>query len=158
MHGAATSLAAAGLLAEELGHDRLGVGTTLDGMDMIAVAGDDIVLTGARRFQHTVGTGLLAGIQMQETADLALHIGLMAALLEAAGKEHLAQQTLLVRHTQRAALGAFSALWKLGDAAHWLVSCWKDPAKSLLLISFYEDFLVILVFSRICQFIQEGSP
>jgi hypothetical protein len=38
------------------------------------------------RFQYTVCTGLFTGIEMQETANLALDIGFVAAFLEAPGK------------------------------------------------------------------------
>ena len=58
---------------------------------MIAVTGDDVIVTGLRRFQHAEGTGLLTGVEVQESANIPFHVGLVAAFLEATGKQHFAQ-------------------------------------------------------------------
>jgi len=83
VHGAPAALGAAGLLAEQFGHHRLGIGAALDGMDVIPVAGDDVVVAGPGRLHHPVHAGLLAGVEMEETTDLAFHVGFVATLLEA---------------------------------------------------------------------------
>ena len=59
-------------------------------MYVIAVTGDHIVMADLCGLQHTNGTGFLAWIEMQETADITFDIGLIAALFEAAGKQHFA--------------------------------------------------------------------
>ena len=88
VHGAAAPLADAGLLAKQLRHDRARVRAGLDGVHVIAIAGNDVVMTGPGRLQHTVGAGLFTRIQVQESADVAFDIGLVAALLETPCKQH----------------------------------------------------------------------
>src|SRR3569832_662255 len=96
VHGAAAALARSRLFSVELGHHLFGIGAALDGVDVVAVTGDHVVMTRTRRLQHAVAAGLLAGIEMEESTDLALHIGFVAALLKTPREKHLAQQPFLV--------------------------------------------------------------
>jgi hypothetical protein len=112
VHGAAATLAAAGLLAEQLGHHGLGVGTAFDGMDMVAVAGDDVVMTRARGFHDAETAGLLAGVEMEEASNLAFHIGFVATLLEAAREQHFAQQPFLVGGIHGAPYRSTGGRWR----------------------------------------------
>ncbi len=47
-------------------------------------------MANARGLEHTVCTGLLAGVEVQEAANIAFDVGFVTALLEATGKQHLA--------------------------------------------------------------------
>ncbi len=79
-----------------------GIGAALDGVDVIAIAGDHIVMTGPGRFQHAVRAGFLARIQVQKTTDLSFDIRFVAALLKAPRKQHFAQQPFLVGNVHEA--------------------------------------------------------
>src|SRR3569623_1942759 len=96
VHGAAAAFARSRLFSVELGHHLFGIGAAFDGMHVVAITGDHIVVTRTRRLQHAVAAGLLAGIKMEESTDLALHIGFVAALLKTPREKHLAQQPFLV--------------------------------------------------------------
>ena len=65
-------------------------------MDMVAVTGDDVIMTGIGRLQHTKGAGLLTGIEVQEAANVTFHVGLVAALFKATGKQHFAQYAFFI--------------------------------------------------------------
>jgi hypothetical protein len=52
---------------------------------MIAVAGDDIIMTGPGRFHDTMGAGFLARIKMQESADFTFHISFITPFFKTPG-------------------------------------------------------------------------
>src|SRR5439155_18875752 len=89
VHRAASPVRGAGLLAEELGHYRLGIHTTRDRVAVLAVAREDPVV----RFEREDAAddrGLLADVEVAVPADLRLRVLLLRALLEAADELHLA--------------------------------------------------------------------
>ena len=96
VHGAAASLGRAGFLAIQFGHNLPGIRTALDGMNMITVAGDHIVITRAGRFHHAIAAGFLARVQMQEAADLAFDVSLIAAFFKTAVHHHFAEHAFFV--------------------------------------------------------------
>jgi len=79
-------------------------------VDVVTVAGDHVVVAGARGFHHAVAAGFLAGIEVQKTADLAFDIGLIAALFETAVQHHFAQHAFLVFNLHSVTLGGQA--WK----------------------------------------------
>ena len=84
-----------------------GIGAALDGMDVVTITGDHVVVTRTRGLQHTKGAGLFTRIEVQETADFAFDIGFVAALFKAARKQHFAQQPFFVGvvHTMAVSVG-----------------------------------------------------
>ena len=62
MHRTTAAFGATGFLAIELCHDNFRVCTALNGMDVIAITGDDVIVAGAGGFHYAVATGFLAGI------------------------------------------------------------------------------------------------
>ena len=95
MHRAALALGAAGGLAVELGHERLGVHPDGDGVAVIAVRRDDVVVR-AHQGAGADGDRLLADVKVEEAADLLRLIGAEAALFETPDAHHLAMQLDLV--------------------------------------------------------------
>ncbi len=101
VHGTAEAQRAARLLAEQLGHDRLGVDPAGNGHAVVAVGRDQSVLrpTGGR---DACADGLLPNVEMQKAADLSLLIELGGTFFDAADEYHLMvhpQQVLLLhRH------------------------------------------------------------
>jgi hypothetical protein len=96
MHGSAPALADTGFPGEQFRHDFLRIGAGLDGVHMIAVTGDHVVVPNPRGLQHTKGAGLLTRIEVQEATNIALHVCLVAALFKAAREQHFAQQAFLI--------------------------------------------------------------
>src|SRR5579875_1905404 len=87
MHGAAFPLATAGDLAEEFGHDLIGMYTLCNSVTMLAVTAHNFIgRTQRGDAAHT--DRLLTNIQVHETADLPARIFLRALLLEAAQQGH----------------------------------------------------------------------
>ena len=87
---------AAGFFAVEFGHHFFRIGAALDGMDMIAVAGDHIIVTGTRGFHHAETAGFLAGVEVEKATDFAFDVSLIAAFFEAACQHHFTQYAFLV--------------------------------------------------------------
>ncbi len=96
VHGTAAAFGRTGFLAVQFSHDLFRIGAALDGMHVVAVAGDDVVITGARGFHHAVAAGFLAGVKMQKAADLAFDVGLIATFLKTAVHHHFFQHALFV--------------------------------------------------------------
>ena len=87
VHAAALAAADAPDLPAQLGHQRPGVGAAGERVAVVAVGGDEVVVgpkEAHRRHRHR----LLADVQVEEAADLALHVDLGAALLEPPDEEH----------------------------------------------------------------------
>src|SRR5262249_18981450 len=81
VHRAALALAAAGGLAKQLGHHGLRLDPPEDGMPVLAVAADDVVLWLQCR-ERANPCRLLPDVEMEEAADLAECIFLGRLLLE----------------------------------------------------------------------------
>ncbi len=100
MHRAALALGAAGHLAVELRHERVQLHADRDGVAVVAVGGDDVVVLAHQRAAAD-GHRLLADVEMQEAADLLGLVGAQAALLEPADAHHHAVQGDLLLGRQR---------------------------------------------------------
>ena len=70
MHRATLALADACRLAQQLGHQALRVGTDDEGVGVVAVGGDDMVLWAAGG-DRADGRRFLTDVEMQEAADFA---------------------------------------------------------------------------------------
>ena len=79
-------IAAAGP-AEQLAHHARGVRALGQGVAVAAVGAGHVIVVGEVA-AYAGGDGLLADVQVQEAADLALRVGLGRGLLEAADEEH----------------------------------------------------------------------
>ena len=91
VHGAPLSLADAGGLAEQFGHHPPRFGAPHDGLGMLAVGGEDVVILvqpGRRSDRHR----LLAAVKVQEAGDVPFGVLLGARLLELPGQDHLLVQ------------------------------------------------------------------
>ena len=88
VHAAALAAADAGGLAAQLGHERARVGAAGQGVAVVAVGGDEVVV-GPQQAHGADAHRFLADVEVQEAADLALDVELGAALLEAADEQHL---------------------------------------------------------------------
>ena len=89
VHRAALALGAAGGLAVKLRHELVQVHADGDGVAVVAIGRDDMILLLHDRAAAD-GHGLLPDVQMEESADAALLIGAQAALLEAPDAHHRA--------------------------------------------------------------------
>ena len=113
MHRAAFAFGATGDFAVELGHEGLGVHADGDGVTVVAVGGDDVVMFAHER-TATDGDGLLAVIKMEEAADVGpaggvlAGVGAVAALFEAADAHHLAEEFDLLGRGQRGINGGLA--------------------------------------------------
>ena len=94
MHRAAAALVGAADPSEELGHDAVGFDATGEGVAVVAVVGDDLVV-GAEGVDGADGASLLARVEVEEAADLAARVHLRALLLEAPDEQHLVEEALL---------------------------------------------------------------
>jgi hypothetical protein len=94
VHGAALTLAVAGLTAIELGHHALEVGTLGDAVAVAAMGRDDLValLQGGA---YTHSDCLLADVAVDNAVDLAGVIVSRCSLFETADGEHLPQHFAL---------------------------------------------------------------
>src|SRR5205085_10765665 len=87
-----------GLFPEELGHHRRGVDAAGDGMAVLAVAGEDVVI-GLEGLDAPDHSRLLAQAEMAVDSDACLRVLLLSALLESPDELHLpvqAQQEVAV--------------------------------------------------------------
>ena len=91
MHRAAAAARGAGLLAEQLRHHDLRVGAARQRLAVLAVGGDQVVVV-AHHGDGADDRRLLADREMQEAADLGLHVHLLRALLEVPDQQHLLEQ------------------------------------------------------------------
>ena len=91
VHAAALAAADAGGLAAQLGHQRPRVGAARERVAVVAVGGDEVVV-GPQQAHGADADRLLADVEVEEAADLALDVELRAALLEAADEQHLPVQ------------------------------------------------------------------
>ena len=87
MHAAALAPADASGLAAQLGEQGARIGPTRQGVAMVAVGRDEVVV-GAQQAHGPHTDGLLADVEVQEAADLPFDVELRAALLEASDEEH----------------------------------------------------------------------
>ena len=91
VHGAAAPARGAALAAEQLGHHDLRVGAARQHLAVLAVGREQVVLV-AHRGDGADDRRLLPDREMQEAADLGLHVHLLRALLEVPDQEHLVEQ------------------------------------------------------------------
>src|SRR5471030_1036605 len=89
VHRAALALGIAMGAAGEFSHDTLGIHAAGDHVAMVAVTGDDMIAIFERHL-HADHHGLLAYIEVAETADQPHAVHLPGLLLEAADGEHRA--------------------------------------------------------------------
>src|SRR6185295_12731979 len=89
VHAAALAPADAGGAAAQLGHEGAHVGAARDGVPVVAVVRDDVVVV-AQQAHGAHPHRLVADVEVQEAADLALDVELGAAFLEAPDEQHLA--------------------------------------------------------------------
>ena len=87
MHRAAFSLGASRGLPVELGHERVHLHPDGDGVSVVAVRGDDMVVL-AHEGAAADGDGLLADVQVKEAADLLRLVRAQAPLLEPPDAHH----------------------------------------------------------------------
>ena len=91
MHRASLAAGAARLLAEQLGHGRLGAHAPGQGVAMVAIGGDDVVVF-PQDSDRSDRDRFLAAVLMKEAADLVpLLVQHLRAFLEPADQHHLAQ-------------------------------------------------------------------
>src|SRR5690606_15607183 len=88
VHRAALALGATRDLAIELGHQRLGVHADGDGVTVIAIGGDHVIVFTHERTAAD-GDGFLTDVEVEKTADFLGLVGAQTALLEAADTHHL---------------------------------------------------------------------
>ncbi len=100
VHRAALAAADPADLAAQLGHQRPRVGAAGEGVAVVAVGGDEVVV-GAQQAHRPHRHRLLADVQVEEAADLPLHVDLGATLLEAPDEEHgpVLRERLVFRHS-----------------------------------------------------------
>ena len=91
VHGPALSTRAAGLAAEQLGHDGSRAHSARERLTVITVRGDYVVV-GANHGHHAGRDCFLSDIEVAESADFSERIGFGAALLEASLEEHRVKQ------------------------------------------------------------------
>jgi hypothetical protein len=91
MHGATTATATAFLLAVEFGHDRFGRNPPCQGLSMLAIGGNEVVIR-RQRLQHADPDCLFTIIEMQESADFHGAVELGRFFLKPADSDHLFQQ------------------------------------------------------------------
>ena len=91
VHRATAAAAAALDLAEHLRHEPARVDSARQRMAVLAIGGHDRVVR-RETLQRADGHGLLADVEVQEAADLALAVLLRARLLEAPDAHHPAQE------------------------------------------------------------------
>ena len=90
VHRAALALRAAGGLAVQLGHRRLGGDAPGQRLPVLAVGADDVIVR-AQRAERARRHGFLTDVEMAEPADLAERVRLRRLFFEAADQQHLAQ-------------------------------------------------------------------
>ena len=91
VHRAALALGAAGGLAEQLGHGGLDVHAAGDGVAVVTIGRDHVIVL-AEDADRTDRHRLLSVVQVAEPADLPAHlVELVGLLLEAADQHHLPQ-------------------------------------------------------------------
>jgi len=90
VHRSAAPAATTFLLTKHFRHDRTGRHPSRQSMAVLAIRGHDGVL-GPQSLHYADTHGLLADVQMQESADFLLRVQFGALLFEAADQEHLAE-------------------------------------------------------------------
>src|SRR5690348_16664573 len=87
VHRAAKSLSAAGRLSEKFGHTRVGAGSARQGVAVIAISSNNVIVgtDGSDRADHN---GFLADVEVAKAADLLRLILLARAFLETANQQH----------------------------------------------------------------------
>ncbi len=90
VHGASFAFGAAGGFAEELGHAFVHGHADHEGMSVVAVSGDKVVVFLVAGGDGADGYGFLADVEVQESADVALLVGTQGTLLEATDANHVA--------------------------------------------------------------------
>ncbi len=89
VHGAALAVGASGDFAVEFGEERGEFHAARDGVAVVAVGGDDVIL-GAGGGDGADGDGFLADVEVAESADLLLLVGLGAFDFKLSDEAHLA--------------------------------------------------------------------
>jgi len=88
MHGAALTSTATGGFSVEFGHDTLREHPGGEGMSMVPVSSNGVVLVGVNTLESTNGDSFLAGVDMTEPANFALEVNLVGRLLELPNQHH----------------------------------------------------------------------
>ena len=91
VHAPALGAADPADLAAQLGEQGPGVGAAGEGVPVVAVGGDDVVV-GAQQAHRAHAHRFLPDVEVEEAADLPFHVELRAALLETADEQHLLVQ------------------------------------------------------------------
>ena len=91
VHRAALAFRAAGLFAEHFRHALVHAHADGEGVAVVAVGGDEVVIRPAER-DGADGDGFLADVEVEEAADFAALVVFQAGLLEAADADHLGKQ------------------------------------------------------------------
>src|SRR5205823_2222551 len=118
MHRATLALGAAGRLAEQLGHHGGGRHAPRQGLTMLTVRRDHVVVVPQGR-ERPDRDGLLPDVEMAEPADLAERVRLGGLLLEATDQEHLAQHA----SPQLRLGGGAHVRGPGGGGGHYAVAC-----------------------------------
>ena len=100
VHRAALALRDARALAEELGHDLARIGAEDERLGVIAIAAEDDVVV-VQRAEDAGGDRLLADVDVEIPADLALTELALGGFLEAADEDHLPEQVAPFRRARR---------------------------------------------------------
>ena len=131
MHRASFAFRATGNFAVEFSHEGLGIHADRDGVTVVAVSGNNVVMFAHER-TATYGDGLLAVIKMEESTDVSpassvlAGVSAVAALFKAADAHHLAEESDLLGLGQRgvdgrlAVAGATSGWFLLDGGARFL--------------------------------------
>src|SRR3989440_5161014 len=89
MHRATPAAGHAGLAAKELGHDAVRLDTAGDGVAVLTVVGEQVIIW-LHASRQANARGLLTQIEVAVTADLGSLVHLRRLLLEATDEQHLA--------------------------------------------------------------------
>ena len=92
MHGPALALAAAGGLAHQFGHHFVAAHASGQGLAMVAVVGDDVIIV-AQGVDGADGDGFLAVIDMEKAFDVASRVLAFRLSLELTDELHLPVET-----------------------------------------------------------------
>ena len=137
VHRPALALRATGGLAEEFGHAFIHRHADHEGVSVVAVSGDGVVVRSHER-EGADGDGFLADIQMQEAAHFALLVKFQRRLLEAADAQHVTQEGNFLLGSERRVDGGLGVIFRffsgfgLGGAGytHWEKVCLRFDGSS----------------------------
>lgn len=123
VHRASFSARAAGGFALKLGHAFVHRHADCQGVPVIAISGDDVVVV-AEEVASAYGNGLLADVEVKKSANLALLVNAQGAFFKASDAHHVGVEAQLVLGAERLIDGGFR-VWarnsRLGGAHGCLV-------------------------------------